>query len=780
MSRKIAEIRRRSGLLRAGAAFSMNRPIRSHGPAGPVFLLLAVLVCAGPQDVFSSLRVDLNPPEPRRDVRTPHWENWHWRGPGEATAEFDGLRVTIRAGGTNRVAVVWVKAFLVDGVRLGSDGVCVEGPAKAATLQLILEGLSAGRHTLATWHNEPRDRPPARFAVWVNGRQVLGPLEPSHRVRHDDEVATAFVAFEAEEGRPVLVEFRAEPGADDTAAAVVLNGFALDVPDPSRQARRPWPERDDEHVAAGPGGSVRLHWVSAPSAVGHHVYLGTNLNEVAHARVGDPVYLGRFEQPSHEVAGLHHFPVYYWRVDEEDAAGRVTRGEVWRFRIRHRAFPTAEGYGAFARGGRGGRVIKVTNLNDSGPGSLRAAVEAEGPRTVVFDVGGLITLRSPLIVRNPYLTVAGQTAPGKGICIRGYNFGVLGAHDVIIRYIRVRPGNISGETLDGMGLASSDHCIVDHCSISWTLDEAFSSRGAGNITLQRTLIAEALNEAGHRKYPPGTRHGYAASIGGNIGSFHHNLLAHCAGRNWSLAGGLDQAGRHTGRLDIRNNVVYNWHHRTTDGGAAQVQFVNNYYKPGPATDWFWILRPQREGVPRFGPQDYYMAGNVLEGRVGPDEKWGGVRFWPGEPPEDYLHDEPFFDPLVRTHTACEAYTNVLADVGCNFPVQDELDRRIIEEVRTGTARYRGSRTGLPGLPDSQEDVGGWEEYPEVHRPEGWDRDDDGMPDEWERRAGLNPLDPADAQQDRDGDGYTNLEEYLGWLVGEFPDPERFPGRPGER
>ncbi|MCX7865774.1 MAG: hypothetical protein N2438_01420 [Limisphaera sp.] len=680
------------------------------------------------------------------------------------------MTITLRAHPSNRLEMVWVKGFLDEGVRLGSDGVTVHGPSGQTWLELVLEGLPPGRHSLATWHNEPRSIEPTPFEVWVGNEKQTGPIRPSSRARHDDDLATAWVEFAAEEGRSVLVRFQ-PAHADAGEAGIVLNAFAVDVPDPARQARHPWPEREDEHVPAEAGGTVTLRWRPGREAVAHHLYFGTNRAAVEAAGPADPSHLGRLTRAEYRLTGLSHFAEYFWRVDSEDAAGRITRGEIWRFRIRHRAFPTAEGYGAFARGGRGGRVIKVTNLNDDGPGSLRAAVEAEGPRTVIFDVGGTITLESRLVVRNPYLTVAGQTAPGKGICIRGYNFGVLGTHDVIIRYLRVRPGDISGETLDGMGLASSDHCIVDHCSISWTLDEGFSSRGARDITLQRTLIAEALNEAGHRKYPPGTRHGYAASIGGHIGSFHHNLLAHCAGRNWSLAGGLNQSGRHAGWLDIRNNVVYNWHHRATDGGAAKVQFVNNYYKPGPATEWFWILRPQREGVPRFGPQDYYVAGNVLEGRVGPEEKWGGVRLWPGEPPEQYLFDQPFFDPMVQTHSAFETFTNVLANVGCNFPVQDDLDRRILEEVRTGTARFRGSRTGLPGLPDSQNDVGGWEEYPEIRRPPDWDSDDDGMPDFWERRAGLDPRDPVDAQQDRNGDGYTNLEEYLGWLVGEFPDPD---------
>ena len=293
------------------------------------------------------------------------------------------------------------------------------------------------------------------------------------------------------------------------------------------------------------------------------------------------------------------FATYYWRVDEvhADAPDDVTKGDVWRFRVRHLAFPGAEGYGRFARGGRGGRVIKVTNLNDSGPGSLRAAVEAEGPRTVVFDVSRPDHLqnrtghpqsvphhRRPDRARQRHLHLATTTS------------ACCGTHDVIVRYIRVRPGDIAGLTLDGMGMASTDHSIIDHCSISWTHDEAFSSRGAKNITLQRTLISEALNIAGHKKYEKGKQHGYAASIGGDIGSFHHNLLAHCAGRNWSLAGGLDKAGRHTGRLDIRNNVVYNWGHRTTDGGvdASQLRQQLLQARPGHAS----VPRADARAAPR--------------------------------------------------------------------------------------------------------------------------------------------------------------------------------------
>lgn len=424
-------------------------------------------------------------------------------------------------------------------------------------------------------------------------------------------------------------------------------------------------------------------------------------------------------------------------------------------------------------GGRGGRILHVTNLNDSGPGSLRDAVEQFGPRTVVFDVSGLITLESRLIIRstNSNLTIAGQTAPGKGICLRKYNFGMLGATNVIIRYIRVRPGNLSGTTLDGMGMASANNCIIDHCSISWTLDEAFSSRSGKNITLQRTLISEALNDAGHKKYPPGTQHGYAASIGGDVGSFHHNLLANNCGRNWSLAGGLSKPkNEYAGRLDLRNNVVFNWKSRATDGGAHQVNFVNNYYQPGPATAFFYALNAQYGGFP--GTQQYYFAGNVMPGHFGLTNQEAGKKMSTergGNLPATYSAwvDKEFFPSFVKTHTAEEAYTNVLADVGCNFPTLDEHDTRIIAEVRSGKTNFKGSKTGLAGLPDSQEDVGGWDNYPEVHRAADWDADGDGLPDSWEKSHGLNPQDASDANKDLNGDGYTNLEKYLNSLVGEY-------------
>jgi hypothetical protein len=432
------------------------------------------------------------------------------------------------------------------------------------------------------------------------------------------------------------------------------------------------------------------------------------------------------------------------------------------------AFPTAEGYGRFAQGGRGGRVIEVTNLNDNGPGSLREAVEATGPRTVVFAVSGTITLEKKLVVKkaNSRLTVAGQTAPGNGICVSGYTFGMMGADDVIIRFIRTRVGTVSGLTMDGMGMASSNNCIFDHCSISWSMDEAFSSRGAGNITLQRTLISEALNQAGHSHYGAGAQHGFAASISGNIGSFHHNLIADCAGRNWSMAGTIKD-GKVYGKLDITNNVVYNWKHRTTDGEINMVNFVNNYYKPGPASLKHVAMTCTFSGW--AGQQLYYLSGNVMPGYFGPNDV---VKSYATEgkakPPTDYkfIVSEPVYPSYVTTESAEEAYKDVLANVGCNVPSLDEHDKRIVREVREGTYTYKGSKTGLPGIPDNEADVGGLENYPVEKRADGWDSDHDGMPDAWEKKHGLDPKKDDASKTGLSADGYTNLEMYLNELAGD--------------
>ncbi|MES2921814.1 MAG: hypothetical protein V4819_09710 [Verrucomicrobiota bacterium] len=431
------------------------------------------------------------------------------------------------------------------------------------------------------------------------------------------------------------------------------------------------------------------------------------------------------------------------------------------------AFPGAEGYGRLAKGGRGGRVIAVTNLDDDGPGSLRAAVEATGPRTVVFNIGGTIRLKKKLVIKkdNGQLTIAGQSAPGKGIMVRDYTFGMMGADDVILRFIRTRVGTASGDTMDGMGMSGgANNCIYDHCSISWTMDEAFSSRGAKNITLQRTLISEALNVAGHRKYEAGKGHGFAASINGEIGSFHHNLLAHCAGRNWSMAGGMTKTKpvRTVGDLDLLNNVVYNWVHRTTDGEIHQVNFVNNYYKPGPATKKKTAMTIEFYETLDDTTAKYYISGNVMPGVFGANEvkKSYEIKEQPKQKYE-FIVDKPLWEFHVKIQPAEEAYENVLNNVGCNVPALDDHDKRIIEEVRKGTTTYKGSKTGLPGIIDNESDAGGYEEFPVISRPADWDADGDGLPDAWEKAHHLNPSDKADGNKTNlSAEGYTNLEMYL--------------------
>ncbi len=728
----------------------------------PQLLKSSVAILAALPLAAAPLQVDINS-SGRKDMRTTGWENWQ---PSASFAEsFGGLKVALKAAGDGELGLRGNKRLVVHGLTLGTDAAVVS-EAKPAVMEVHIDGLEPGPHRFVGYHHSMGGREP--LTVSSGDRKVSG-IEPSREAHHNDEIATSYLEFEASEGEPSVIRIAAESGDQ-----VVLSGFAIDVADPRRKALVPSPA-DMERHADGDSGKVALSWTPSESSVAHRVTLAYDRDpEVAKSRLnaaddGFPLFQETVRGSSCSVPivandSLMH---YAWRVDSVDDAGQVTPGDVWQFRVRQLAFPTAEGWGRFAIGGRGGRVMHVTNLNDSGPGSLRAAVEATGPRTVVFDVSGLISLESKLVFgsENEFLTIAGQTAPGKGICLRNYTFGGLGGRDTIVRFMRLRLGDLAGETMDGMGLASCDDCIVDHCSISWTIDEAFSSRGAKNITFQRNLISEALNVAGHQKYGEGTGHGYAGSISGDIGSFHHSLLAHNAGRNWSLAGAVDQANRHAGRLDIRNMVVYNWHHRTTDGGAREVNFVNNYYKPGPASKVKTYLNPHYEN-PAFGPQQYYVEGNIMEGIAGPEGPRGrfkgmNVR---GEQPEPVTVDEPFFEPHVETHTAKQAYDNVLADVGCNVPTLDDHDKRVIREVREGETTYKGSKTGLPGLPDSQEDVGGWEDYPEIRRPADWDSDRDGLPGQWERDKGLDPEDPADGALDPDGDGYTHLEDYLNWLA----------------
>lgn len=436
------------------------------------------------------------------------------------------------------------------------------------------------------------------------------------------------------------------------------------------------------------------------------------------------------------------------------------------------AFPTAEGYGKFARGGRGGDVYYVTNLNDSGEGSLRAAVEASGPRTVVFAVSGNIELESPLQIKNPYITIAGQTAPGDGICLKNHQLSIDADH-VIIRYIRVRLGDRSGKDYDAIGGRFHKHIILDHVSASWSVDECVSIYQCDSITVQWCIISESMSRSNHVK----GAHGFGGIWGSNYGTYHHNLLAHHSSRNPRMASG-------SGYTDHRNNVIYNWGYNSCYGGEAfqkgreQFNFsvfniVANYYKPGPATEpgevSYRIANPSfRNKTDDFG--QWYIAGNVVAGNeaVSADNWNGGVQTeisfekirldtaWPSMP--------------INQHTAEEAYQRVLEHAGAILPRRDTIDSRIVAEVRGGYATYEGESykrthsvpdtTVVCGIIDTQEDVGGWPELESVVAPK--DSDQDGMPDAWEDEKGLNSSDPEDRNLIAP-DGYTMLETYLNSL-----------------
>lgn len=655
-----------------------------------------------------------------------------------------------------------------------NDGVFVKDGnfAEGASIDLIIRGLPAGIHNLTTFHNITDNFQPDNICpldVYVDDVLKIQGLVPTVRLEKITEVATADLEITAIDGQDVVVSFRAQTTGSQAIKNVFINGIFLNAVNVGKKARAVDPINHNQYLNVANGNGYTLKWESSPTALSHDIYYGTDSAAVATADHNSSYFKGNQTKldTTFAVSNLYSMNSYYWRIDEI-GDGKTYKGDVWLFRTRQLAFAGAEGFGQFARGGRGGKVVHVTNLNDSGAGSLREAVTNKiGPRTIVFDVGGIINLESRLVLSDRYVTIAGQTAPGNGICIRKNPFGI-GADDAIIRFVRLRLG--AGPTADGMGM-SGNASIMDHCSISWTIDEAFSSRGAKNITLQKTLISEALNDANHKNYPAGTEHGYAATIGGNKGSFHHNLLAHCYGRNWSLGGGLDANGYFSSQLDIRNNVVYNWGSRATDGGAHEVNFVNNYYKPGAGTTMFYALNAQYENV-GMGTQKYFFNGNVMPGRFDENTQSAGRKYTlsNGNPPLEYdpFVNTPFFDAPVTTQSALHAYKMVLSDVGANQPFFDLHDIRMVNETLNGTYSVTGSKTGKKGFPDTELDAGGYESYPEVARTANWDSDKDGLPDWWETIKGTNinsaPNDFSDANEDTDRDGVTMLDQYLQWMA----------------
>lgn len=416
------------------------------------------------------------------------------------------------------------------------------------------------------------------------------------------------------------------------------------------------------------------------------------------------------------------------------------------------AFPGAEGFGRFTSGGRGGNVYEVTNLNDSGPGSLRAAIEVRGPRTVVFRVSGTIALKSELRIENGDLTIAGQTAPGDGICIRDYPLSIY-ADNIIIRYLRVRLGDVHKLSEDAAGGYFQKDIIIDHCSFSWGIDEVLTIRDNRNSTVQWCIISESLHHSYHHKGD----HGYGGIWGGMGASFHHNLFAHHASRNPRFSGSRYHGHPEKELVDYRNNVIYNWGFNSAYGGeAGQQNLIANYYKYGPATK-----HKDRIVEPWDSLGHWYVSGNFVYGfpQISADNWAGGVQ---GKFSAAGRVDAPFPAAPVATQSAEEAYELVLANAGAVLPKRDPVDRRVIQEVRSGTATYGGKWGNGLGIIDSQNEVGGW---PALHAaPAPQDDDHDGMPDAWETENGLNPADPADRNGDRNGDGYTNLENYLNELI----------------
>jgi hypothetical protein len=424
------------------------------------------------------------------------------------------------------------------------------------------------------------------------------------------------------------------------------------------------------------------------------------------------------------------------------------------------AFPQAEGFGAYSLGGRGGKVIFVDNLNDDGPGSLRAAVMDPDPRIVIFRVSGTIELQSSLVVKHPFITIAGHTAPGDGICLKNFPLSVLRTNDVIVRGIRVRTGIEylqPGKSSDGISVNFSEKVILDHCTAGWSTDEIMDNRSNSDITVQWCIFSESLNNSVHRK----GEHGYAATIGGVRSSYHHNLFAHNKGRNPSIGG--DDENR-TEQMDFRNNVVYNWETRVCDGKPRTMNFVGNYYKPGPAT-----RGSNRRRMVEVQPSEeygytslWYINDNLLVGHpeLTGDNWSGAVTYKEGCSMEKNRSYTPFGNTNYMTRDAGQAYFEVLDHAGVTVPRRDAVEKRVVGEVRTGTATFG------KGIIDRVDQVGAWPELRTYDVPV--DADSDGMPDEWEFSEGLDPVDPSDRTGVKEGEVYDNLERYLNQLASDRP------------
>lgn len=436
------------------------------------------------------------------------------------------------------------------------------------------------------------------------------------------------------------------------------------------------------------------------------------------------------------------------------------------------AFPGAEGFGKYTTGGRNGKVLIVSNLNDDGPGSLRKAVKVKGPRIIVFAVSGTIHLESKLSLTSD-LTIAGQSAPGDGICLADYPVSLSG-NNIIVRYMRIRMGdkNQKGGMVDGNGSDDAfggtrrNRIIIDHCSVSWSTDEVFSVYSGDSTTLQWNLISEPLNysyhfETGDKDYE---HHGYGGIWGGKHTSGHHNLFAHCANRTPRFDGIRNIPEEF---VDFRNNVIYDWAMNNAYAGeGGNYNVINNYYKPGPSTHknvLSRILNPYNK-LPKIPFGKFYVDGNYVDGSTEvTNNNWQGVVMQKGTAADaqEAKVNKAFSTEEVSTQSAANAYTLILKNAGASLH-RDTLDERIINDVKNGTGRLIDVQGGYPHGTAYELTINAWPTLKSLPAPT--DTDQDGMPDEWEKKNGLNANDASDATGSKLHRYYNNVEVYLNSLV----------------
>jgi pectate lyase len=434
------------------------------------------------------------------------------------------------------------------------------------------------------------------------------------------------------------------------------------------------------------------------------------------------------------------------------------------------AFPGAEGFGKYTTGGRGGKICIVTNLNDNGPGSFREAAEAKMPRIIVFAVSGTIHLETKLAIQKN-VTIAGQTAPGDGICIADQSVALAG-DNIIVRYLRFRMGDKyqRGGMVDGnggddaFGGVRRKNIIIDHCSMSWSTDEVFSIYAGDSTTVQWNIISEPLNysyhfETGDKDYE---HHGYGGIWGGRHLSAHHNLFAHCNNRNPRFDGIRNSPEEN---VDYRNNVIYNWGGNNIYAGeGGNYNLVNNYFKYGPSTSSnarFRIVSPGRWEKPVIPFGKFYVEGNYVDGAADMTKNNRlGIFMGNGGTEDDKraaVINQPHAAENINTQTAEQAYAAVLEKAGASFR-RDTLDARIISNVRNRTGQFIDVQGGFPHGTAYELTVNAWPALRSLPAPT--DTDKDGIPDEWEKKNGLNPADAKDASLFTLAKGYTNIEYYI--------------------